>query len=105
MLVLVHRFFVCFLRTDSKMGHFPHRQNHDGTFDSICPECFKTVASDLNEAKLRRHEKRHVCEAGSLHKPETKKKIRPKAYLNAAGHKFCCCDSYSVRRFLLHEVR
>jgi len=62
-----------FLKVVGKMGLFPHRENQDGTFDSICPKCFKTVASDRNEVKLRSKEKHHICESSDLHKPETKK--------------------------------
>jgi hypothetical protein len=40
---------------------FPHRHNEDGTFDSICPICFVTVATDESETKLRLYELAHVC--------------------------------------------
>lgn len=40
---------------------FPHRSNFDGTFDSICIECFATVATDFDESKLAAHESAHVC--------------------------------------------
>jgi hypothetical protein len=41
---------------------FPHRENPDGTFDSICPVCFLTVARRREEMQLREIELRHVCE-------------------------------------------
>lgn len=41
---------------------FPHRQNWDGTHDSICPACFETVATTENEADLRAHERAHICD-------------------------------------------
>jgi hypothetical protein len=40
---------------------FPHRHNVDGVIDSICRECFLTVASVSIEHELAQHEKAHVC--------------------------------------------
>lgn len=40
---------------------FPHRQNTDGTHDSICTKCFVTVATVMNESELAGHESAHVC--------------------------------------------
>ena len=45
---------------------YPHRVNHDGTIDSICPRCFATIGSSTCEADLERLESRHVCEAARL---------------------------------------
>lgn len=42
---------------------YPHRQNPDGSIDSICPRCYITVASASEEADLRRTEAAHVCDA------------------------------------------
>jgi len=36
--------------------------NRDGTFDSFCLKCFKTVAFDSRGAKLSDQEYEHVCE-------------------------------------------
>jgi hypothetical protein len=41
---------------------FPHRRNENGIFDSICPSCFATVASNEDEAKLRPIELGHACD-------------------------------------------
>ncbi len=41
---------------------FAHRANRDGTFDSVCLKCFKTVAFDSREATLSDKECEHVCE-------------------------------------------
>jgi len=62
-----------FLRVRSEMTDYPHRQNKDGSIDSICPKCFMTVSSDRRPARLLHDEKGHVCEAGDLRVPETKK--------------------------------
>lgn len=42
---------------------FVHRQNEDGTFDSICIGCFQTVALGMNEPDLEQLEGEHVCVA------------------------------------------
>jgi hypothetical protein len=44
---------------------FPHRRNKDGSFDSICLNCFATVASHMTEEELKEFDKKHVC-ANSL---------------------------------------
>jgi hypothetical protein len=40
---------------------YPHRQNEDGTFDSICPKCFQTIAKSPAENGLTEAETAHVC--------------------------------------------
>jgi hypothetical protein len=40
---------------------FAHRNNGNGTHDSICRGCFMTVASARDEAELPRHESDHIC--------------------------------------------
>jgi hypothetical protein len=58
--------------------HFPHRCNHNGTFDSICIECFQTVATEIEEADLTPHESVHICDGFSLGKmlhPELHRQI------------------------------
>jgi hypothetical protein len=41
---------------------YPHRRNRDGTFDSICPQCFRTIANTETEAELLAYDRVHVCE-------------------------------------------
>ena len=41
---------------------FPHRQNRDGSYDSICPRCFRTISNRMTEAELARDEFRHICD-------------------------------------------
>ena len=38
-----------------------HRRNDDGTWDSICLGCFKTIARAKSETELREQEFEHVC--------------------------------------------
>jgi hypothetical protein len=45
---------------------FPHRHNADGSIDSICSECFRTVASESAEAQLQAAEGTHDCKGFSL---------------------------------------
>lgn len=44
-------------------SQFLHRTNRDGTFDSVCRECFITVASVNCEADLDKAEKDHVLQS------------------------------------------
>jgi hypothetical protein len=48
------------MQTTSEI-RFSHRQNRDGTFDSICPRCYRTIANRTSEAYLAKDELRHVC--------------------------------------------
>jgi hypothetical protein len=51
---------------------FSHRQNSDGTIDSICHTCFSTVASARVEAGLFEKEGMHHCNpalVASYHNP------------------------------------
>lgn len=41
---------------------FAHRHNQDGSFDSICPQCFATVAKTKDEALLAQFEREHICD-------------------------------------------
>jgi hypothetical protein len=51
-------------------GQFLHRVKRDGTFDSICRDCFATVATVLREADLAQAEKDHRCNPWMLHRYE-----------------------------------
>ena len=42
---------------------FVHRLNDDGTTDSICSNCFATVATAaVSESVLEREEQKHKCD-------------------------------------------
>lgn len=45
---------------------FLHRLNDDGTIDSICRECFLTVATAFSTAELESEERKHHCEPSLL---------------------------------------
>lgn len=45
----------------SRRRIFPHKLNVDGTIDSICGECFSTVASAGAEGDLQVAENAHIC--------------------------------------------
>jgi len=40
---------------------YAHRPNEDGTYDSICQICARTVARGMSEAKLSEPETLHNC--------------------------------------------
>jgi hypothetical protein len=40
---------------------FVHRENEDSTIDSICTNCFQTVASGYSEPDIIRAEEAHAC--------------------------------------------
>jgi hypothetical protein len=62
--------------------NFPHRQNREGAYESICRSCFATVAAAQSEAWLRIYERAHVCDPLWAHKtsqghsPETEQAVR-----------------------------
>jgi len=41
---------------------FSHRRKPDGSFDSICRKCFRTVSSAPSERELRTPEREHSCD-------------------------------------------
>lgn len=48
---------------------WPHRLNQDGTYDSICPTCFQTVARSRTEADPDAAEDDHICPGAPLLPP------------------------------------
>jgi hypothetical protein len=49
-----------------RQSKFPHRQNDDGSYDAICPNCFQTIASARSEGELTVLEMKHVCHSALL---------------------------------------
>lgn len=45
---------------------FAHRNNADGTIDSIYRKCFKTIASSQSKAELEHAERKHQCDPRRL---------------------------------------
>lgn len=61
------------------MKRFVHRENQDGTWDSICSVCLKTVAMSMRtEAILATAEVPHICDPVELSRLEA---IRIQAHL------------------------
>jgi hypothetical protein len=52
---------------DTRGSTFKHRQNRNGTHDSICCICFLTVASTDEELGLRYFENTHACDPIQLY--------------------------------------
>jgi hypothetical protein len=50
----------------ASLAKFPHRRDRDGLYDSICPNCFATVARSKPEAEMAELEKAHVCNTSYL---------------------------------------
>jgi hypothetical protein len=42
-------------------SEYAHRQNADGTCDSICLGCFQTIGSANSEPELVEGEREHTC--------------------------------------------
>jgi hypothetical protein len=65
---------------EKNMGHsiarFPHRLLN-GVYESICPICFRTVASDSDEEQLVYAEIQHCCDPKDLEKYEALRKPDP----------------------------
>lgn len=61
----------------SSLGQFVRRVNRDGSVDSICLECFATVATADIDVQLVSPEREHVCEPGALYRFTPV--LRPKA--------------------------
>jgi hypothetical protein len=51
---------------DTLIAFYPHRKNHDGTYDSICLTCFATVASARHEEELIGPDGKHICRPATL---------------------------------------
>ncbi|HEY1805844.1 MAG TPA: hypothetical protein VGG45_15330 [Terracidiphilus sp.] len=47
---------------------FPHKRHLDGTIESICGQCFSTVAAAVPERELQIAENAHVCKGLKLSK-------------------------------------
>jgi hypothetical protein len=47
--------------TASSVRNFPHRKNPDGTWETICPDCLRTVARVKDQADLEIIERIHDC--------------------------------------------
>jgi hypothetical protein len=46
------------------LGHklyYGHRENEDGTWDSICTVCFQTIMTKNGESGLESDEAAHLC--------------------------------------------
>jgi hypothetical protein len=51
---------------EDALSPFPHRLNKDGSFDSICGKCYRTVTTQTAELDLAVYETEHVCTAANL---------------------------------------
>jgi hypothetical protein len=51
-------------------ARFAHRRNANGTFDSICCQCFATVSRQSNPSNHAELEREHICSPSDLHRFE-----------------------------------
>jgi len=57
---------------------YPHRQNRDGSFDSVCLKCFATIANAKEVTELRSYETEHVCIPSMLsNRGQLRKRVLP----------------------------
>ncbi|HEY6491551.1 MAG TPA: hypothetical protein VIY99_20660 [Terracidiphilus sp.] len=74
----------CYVERMQKQGailqaRFAHRRNANGTFDSICCQCFATVSRQSNPSNNVQLEDEHVCSSLDLHRFETRLAAWPEA--------------------------
>jgi hypothetical protein len=50
------------LHVEDKFIPFHHRSNADGTVESICPDCLRTISKHRSEADLALAEENHICD-------------------------------------------
>jgi hypothetical protein len=53
-------------QVDRERCSFAHRNNDDGSFDSICHSCFQTIAQSECEQDLQAEERGHVCNPATV---------------------------------------
>jgi hypothetical protein len=49
-------------KASSKKSGFPRKVQRDGSYSSICLNCFQTIGQDATEAELAAREEKHICE-------------------------------------------
>ncbi|WP_109489051.1 hypothetical protein [Occallatibacter savannae] len=54
---------------------FIHRINEDGSIDSICRDCFVTIATGRSRLELAPQEQQHTCEPMTIQRYEGYKKL------------------------------
>ena len=70
---------------------FAHRINDDGTIDSICCDCFVTIATESSESDLDRNERDHACHPALV---EHYKKVRVDCKFYSASLRRSASASY-----------
>ena len=58
---------------DEPLTDYVHRLNPDGTVDSICRHCCRTVGHEMDELKLDEAEADHICKVKSARRKRSKK--------------------------------
>jgi hypothetical protein len=66
------------------MNEYTHRENSDGSFDSICMTCYRTIGNAPREDALSDFEKKHSCRIESV--------LASSAYIKSHSRKTCDGD-------------
>ena len=64
------------MRDDLEIPFFPHKLNRDGTYDSICLQCFATVATAPVSSDLDRYDLEHKCDESASREQNFLARIR-----------------------------
>jgi hypothetical protein len=51
---------------DGAKRSFSHKQNEDGDFESVCPDCLNTIGVEALEFDLYHSEDFHVCDLDTV---------------------------------------
>jgi hypothetical protein len=57
----------------TSVNNFKHRHNQDGSYDSICPLCFRTIGTRPRQEELDQDERSHICDEVDLMRKGCKK--------------------------------
>lgn len=56
-------------------NNFKRRHNQDGSYDSLCPLCFRTIGTRLRQEELDQDERIHICDEADLMWKSRKKNV------------------------------
>jgi hypothetical protein len=76
---------------------FSHHPNRDGTWDAICPHCYRTIATATDPIQLRAREHEHRCTPEGIERRPYDRIIGDRTLLleqiyvdgTRPGHAFC----------------
>jgi hypothetical protein len=54
---------------------YPHKRNKDGSYESVCMNCFQTVGTSQSEEELTELDKAHTCSPSPLSQRGTRRPV------------------------------